>query len=416
MTTIKKIYLLHVVAVFTWLSACNDSAEQAAVQKMPPPPEVSVAEVIAERITEWDEFTGTLQAPEKVELRPRISGYVEKILFKEGALVSAGDILMHIDDRSVRAEISGLQAQLNSAKTQLSLAESEFERAEKLFKRKAISTEIFDARRAEKLRAEASVKSFKSSLDVARLNLSFAKVESPIDGRISRAISTKGNYVTAGQTILTSIVSVNRMHAYFSTDERTYLNYVKRSQATQTDKDKKVYMALVTDEGFPYEGTLDFIDNQINPDTGTILARANFSNDSGVLLPGMFARLRLPGSAPYDAILIDDKAVGTDFNKKFVLVLDDKNIVQYRPVTLGEKISGLRIVHTGIQKGEKIVVEGLQRVRPGSPVTPKSVPMANEKAMAEINANKLASADELNQESDATIVKKVVATSIELEK
>ena len=272
MTTVKKIFFLNVLLTTSvLLSACQDSADQAAVQKMPPPPEVSVAEVIAERITEWDEFTGNLQAPERVELRPRISGYVEKILFSEGALVKAGDILMQIDDRSVRAEISGLQAQLNSAKTQLSLATSEFDRAEKLFKRKAVSTEIFDSRRAEKLRAEASVKSFKSSLDMAHLNLSFAKVESPIDGRISRAITTKGNFVTAGQTLLTSIVSTDKVHAYFSTDERTYLNYVKRVQTDKTPVDKKVYMALVTDEGFPYQGILDFIDNQVNPDTGTIL-------------------------------------------------------------------------------------------------------------------------------------------------
>ena len=403
MVYIKKLFLLSVLSSTVFLAACEEGQKQADAKQMPLP-SVSVAEVVSQTITEWDEFTGRLQAPEQVELRPRTSGYIEKVLFEEGSLVKAGDVLMQIDDRIIRAEIAGLQAQLDSSKTQLALTQSELKRAEQLFKRKAISTEVLDARRAEKQRAEASVKTFQSSLDLVQLNLGFSKIKAPISGRISRAFATKGNYVNAGQTILTSIVSTQNMHAYFTADERTYLSYAKRAKASKSDTKPTVFMALADDQGYPHKGQLDFVDNQINADTGTILARASFDNPSAVFLPGMFARLRVVGSLPYEAILIDDKAVGTDFNKKFVLVLDDSNMVQYRPVVLGEKVAGLRIVHSGLEKGEKIVVEGLQRVRPGTPVKAESVPMASENAMKELNANKLVLEGKDQEKTDKIVV------------
>ncbi len=385
----KKLLLLSIFSITIFLAACEDQSKQAVAKQMPLP-SVSVAEVVSQKITEWDEFTGRLQAIEQVELRPRTSGYIQEIFFEEGSEVKAGDVLMQIDDRIIRAEISGLQAQLDSSKTQLALTQSEFKRAEQLFERKAISTQILDARRAEKQRAEASVKTFKSALDLAKLNLGFSKIKAPIDGRISRAFATKGNYVNAGQTVLTSIVSTQNMHAYFTTDERTYLSYAKRIKSSGGDARPAVFMALADDQGYPHKGQLDFVDNQINADTGTISARALFENKTGIFLPGMFARLRVVGSLPYDAILIDDKAIGTDFNKKFVLVLDENNMVQYRPVTLGEKVAGLRIVHSGLEKGEKVVVDGLQRVRPGSPVNAEAVPMASESALQELGQNTLA--------------------------
>lgn len=387
MFDVKRFSLVIFLSIVLLLAACQDQPEQAAAPQRQLP-SVSVAEVVVQTVTEWDEFTGRLQAPERVDLRPRTSGYIEQVLFEEGSLVKVGDVLIQIDDRSIRADISGLQAQLDSAKTQLSLDQSEFKRAEELFKRQAISTEILDLRRAEKQRAESSVKTFKSSLSRLKLELDFSQIKSPINGRISRAFVTKGNYVTLGQTLLTSIVSTKEMHAYFTADERTYLSYAKRARTSQGGMKPSVYMALTDEKGYPHKGQLDFIDNQINADTGTILARASFSNPNEVFLPGMFARLRIVGSVPHEVVLIDDKAVGTDFNKKFVLALDKENKVQYRSVTLGEKIAGLRIVHTGLNKGDKIVVDGLQRVRPGTPVNAEQVPMASESVLKELSYNK----------------------------
>jgi len=377
---IRNTFLIVVSTVLTMVG-CQEEQSVAKQQ----PAKVSVAEVINQTITEWDEFTGRLQSPHSVELKPRVSGYIEKVHFSEGSEVKEGDFLIQIDDRSFKAEIAGLEAQLNSAKSQLSLAKSGFERAKKLSASKAISDEVLDNRLAQKQSAEAAVNSVKAALDVVRLNLSHARVVAPISGKVSRAIATKGNFVTAGQTVLTSIVSTNEMYAYFSADESTYLNYAELLKEDQQSGSKGnnalVYMALINDDGYPHKGYIDFIDNQIDPNTGTILGRAVFDNKNSLLLPGMFTRLRLTASKAYDAILIDDKSVGTDLNKKFVLVLDKNNTVQYRPVVLGEKIASLRIVLSGLEAKEKIVVNGLQRVRPGTPVSPELVPMANEKAL-----------------------------------
>ncbi len=399
----SKTLLVFGAALF--ISGCNVEQQQQGQQ--PLAPAVSVATVIEQNITEWDEFTGRLQAPQSVELKPRVSGYIEKILFKEGAEVKAGDVLLHIDARSLRAEVSRLQAELSSARSQLSLANSEYDRAKKLLSQKAISNEVVDNRLAQQQRTQATVKSVSAALDIARLNVSYAQVKSPIDGRVSSASATKGNFVNAGQTVLTSIVSTDRMYAYFDADERSYLNQVKlarqadnggAAQVSAEDGGKNlkssnrglikspVYMALVSDQDYPYEGYIDFIDNKVDPETGTIRSRAVFDNTDGLLIPGLFVRLKQIASAPYDAILIDDKAIGTDLNKKFVLVLDENNVVQYRPVVLGTKVSGLRIISSGLQAGEKIVVNGLQRVRPGTPVTPEVVEMANDSILQNLKS------------------------------
>jgi multidrug efflux system membrane fusion protein len=380
--TIQKRFqskILFLMTTFLLIIGCEASDEQGF---QPPPPSVSVAEVISKKITEWDEFTGRLESPQSVELRPRVSGYVEKVFFVEGSKVKAGDLLLQIDDRTLKAEMSGLEAQLNSAKSQLILAKSEYDRAKQLSEKKAISDEILDKRLAQKESAEATVKTVSAELDIVKLNVSHARVVAPIDGQISRAMATKGNYVSAGETILTTLVSTKTMHAYFSADERTYLRYAKMiKNSGKSSSSNTVFMALINDEGYPHKGVIDFIDNQINPSTGTIQGRAVFENNDGLFLSGMFTRLRLTGSEAYDAILINDKAIGTDLNKKFVLVVDAENNAQYRPVVLGEKVEGLRIILSGLKEGEKIVVNGLQRVRPGTPVTPEVVPMADESTL-----------------------------------
>ncbi|MCC2607398.1 efflux RND transporter periplasmic adaptor subunit [Planctobacterium marinum] len=360
------------------VSACGTHAQENTA---PPAPSVSVAEVIEHRLTEWDEFTGRLEAPQNVELRPRVSGYIDIVAFEEGDIVTAGEPLFFIENKPFKAEVRRLEAELMNAHAQKELAISEAKRAENLLAKNAISEEIADSRRAQLKQATARVSSVDAALELARLNLSYTRVEAPISGRVSRATFTKGNYVTAGQSVLTNLASTDKVYAYFDADEQTYLHYVKLaregSRPSSREHENLVLMGLASDKDYPYQGHIDFLDNRVNPSSGTIRGRAVFDND-GQFIPGLFARLKLVGSASYNGILIDDKAIGTDLSNKFVLVLDNDNKVQYRAVTLGEKVNGLRIIKSGLQAGERIVVNGLQRVRPGSAVTPEEVPMAEQ--------------------------------------
>lgn len=379
--TVRTFLLASIAAVV--LAACSqpEAAGAGAAPAAPAAPTVDVATVVEQRITEWDEFTGRLQAPETVALMPRVSGYLDKVFFTEGALVKAGDLLFQIDDRALKADVSRLQAELQSAVSQQKLANSDYQRAEQLRSQKAIAEEILDARRARKDQSASQVAAVKAALTKAELDLSHTQVRAPISGRVSNALITAGNYVQAGQSQLTSIVSTARMYAYFDADEQTYLKYVQLAatgkRGDSRNEASPVLMALSSDSDYRFSGSLDFLDNSINPQTGTIRARAVFSNDDNSLIPGLFAKIKLVGSASYNGILIDDKAVGTDLNNKFVLVVDDKQQLQYRPVTLGEKVGGLRIVTSGLKASETIVVNGLQRVRPTMQVTPNSVKMAS---------------------------------------
>jgi multidrug efflux system membrane fusion protein len=373
------------------LVACG--SEPGAQQPQQMAPAVSVAEVVHQRITEWDEFTGRLEAPESVSLRPRVSGYIDSIAFKEGAIVEAGQPLFYIDDRSFKAEVRRLDAELADANSRLKLAKSSFVRATELAEKQAISDEIFDSRVAELEQAKARLRSTKAAIEIAKLNLSYTKVTAPITGRISRALITAGNLVNAGQTELTSIVSANRVYAYFDADEQTYLKYMalakEGTRPSSREVKNPVYMGLANESDFPNEGYIDFIDNQINPATGTIRGRAVFDNAEDKFIPGLFTRIKLVGSASYDGILIDDKAVATDLGNKYVMVLDGDNKVQYRAITLGEKLNGLRIVKSGLNAGDSIVVNGLQRVRPGAQVVPEIVPMAKTDALEQLQAQQL---------------------------
>lgn len=376
------------VSLITVLTACG-SAESEQQPAAMPAPQVSVATVVNERLTEWDEFTGRIQAPQTVELRPRVSGYVDIVAFKEGSIVNAGDTLFLIDNRQFKAEVKGLKADLLYAQSQLDLAQREHKRAIELSAKQAISAELLDNRMASVQQAKAKVKSVGAALDLAKLNLGYTRVEAPITGRVSNALITQGNYVTAGQSILTSIVSTQKVYAYFDADEQTYLKYSKLAQQGERpnsrDACSPVVMALANDSEFTYSGELDFLDNRVNATTGTIRGRAVFDNQDGSLIPGLFTRLKLVGSASYNGILIDDKAIGTDLNNKFVLVLDEHNTLQYRAVELGEKLHGLRIIKSGLSAGEKIVVNGLQRVRPGAEVTPQNVDMVAQHIIQQIH-------------------------------
>ncbi|MDA7086444.1 efflux RND transporter periplasmic adaptor subunit [Pseudomonas sp. SA3-5] len=371
------------LATLLALSACGKSPE--ATTQMPAA-QVSVAEVIEQPINEWDEFTGRLEAPESVDIRPRVSGLIDRVAFDEGSLVKQGELLFQIDPRPFEAEVKRLQAQLQQARASQARTQSEARRGERLRKSNAISAELADARASAAQEAKAIVAGIQAELDNARLNLSFTRVTAPIDGRVSRAEVTAGNLVTAGQTQLTSLVSTDRVYAYFDADERVFLKYVElaRKAGSQTRDASPVYLGLSNEEGHPHLGQLDFIDNQVNPKTGTIRGRAVFDNSAGAFTPGLYARLKLVGSSIYAATLIKDEAVGTDLGKKFVLVLGADHSVNYRAIELGPKLDGLRIVRSGLAKGEQIVVNGLQRAMPGSIVDPQNVPMADAQTLASL--------------------------------
>lgn len=380
----KSIWIFPLVlASALALSACGQGAQEQAQM---PAPKVSVAEVIEQPINEWDEFTGRLEAPRSVEVRPRVSGYIDKVAFAEGSLVSKGDLLFQIDPRPFEAEVKRLEAQLQQARANQARAANEARRGERLRQNNAISAELADARASAATEARAQVAAIQAQLDNARLNLDFTHITAPIDGRVSRAEITEGNLVGAGESLLTSVVSTDRVYAYFDADERAFLKYIELARQAGVDARgaSPVYLGLSDEDGHPHLGQLDFLDNQVNPRTGTIRGRAVFDNADGRFTPGLYARLKLVGSQPYAAALIKDEAVGTDLGKKFVLVLGEDNSVAYRAIELGPKLEGLRIVRSGLAKGEKIVVNGLQRAMPGATVNPEAVPMADEHTLAQL--------------------------------
>jgi RND family efflux transporter MFP subunit len=348
----------------------------------PAPPEVIVAKVLSKNIIDWDEYTGRFQAIDTVELRPRVSGYIDRILFREGQAVKKGDTLVVIDPRPYQADFDRAKAGVVLAKSQRELAQIEADRVQRLKNSGAVSQEELDERLSALHQQEANVAAAQAALDSASLNLSFTTVRAPIDGQTSRAEVTRGNLVTGGNnggTLLTTIVSTDPIYVYFEGDENAYLRYNELDRAGERPSSRRaanpVRVGLANEEGFPHEGHMDFVDNQINVRTGTIRGRAVLDNKNALFTPGMFARVQLLGSSERDAILIEDRAVGTDQNQNYVLVLGTGNRLEYRAVQLGRAMEGLRIVRKGLKAGDVIVVNGLQRVRPGVQVTPKMVTM-----------------------------------------
>jgi RND family efflux transporter MFP subunit len=358
------------IAFTVILAAC---AKTVAQQGPPPPTQVTVANVIARDIAEWDEFTGRLQAVDSVEVRPRVSGYLSAVRFTEGAMVRKGDPLFQIDPRPFQAEVDRLTAELNRARATVQRANSELERAERLRSENAIANEEHDRRAAFALESAAQVSAVEAALRATELNLEFTQVTAPISGRVSRAIVTEGNLVSSGPgeaTLLTTVVSLDPVYAYFDADEQIYLKYTAGGRRTRASIDGHIRMALAGEDGYPREGQLDFLDNQLDGNTGTIRGRAVFRNTDGRLTPGLFVRLRLAGAGRHHGLLIQDRAVGTDLSKKFVYVVSPQHEIEYRPVLLGPIVDGLRIVRSGLKAGEPVVVNGLQRVGPGAPVEP----------------------------------------------
>jgi multidrug efflux system membrane fusion protein len=376
----KLVYIAAGLAALATVSACE---KPQAAQQERPLTKVSVAEVIQHPVNEWDELTGRLEAPQSVVIRARVSGYIDKIAFEEGELVKKGDLLVQIDPRPFAAEVKRLAAQLERARASAKRADNEAKRGEQLRAGKIIGGEEADARNSTAAEAKAAVAATQAQLDIANLNLSFTEVRAPIDGRVSRAELTEGNLAQADESRLTSVVSTDKVYAYFDIDEAVYLKYENLARQGDLTATAPVYLGLSNEMGHPHQGQMDFVDNQVNPKTGTIRARAVFDNKDGAFTPGLYVRVKLVGSANYTASLINDAAIGTDLGKKFVLVLDKDNKVAYRAIEMGPKLQGLRIVRSGLAKGDKIVVNGLQRVRSGMPVDPQLVPMADEKILAD---------------------------------
>jgi multidrug efflux system membrane fusion protein len=350
-------------------------------QEGPPPlPQVTAAAAVARNVTEWDEFTGRLEAVQSVGVRPRVSGLIATVSFQEGSLVRQGQVLFALDDRPFQAEVAGLRAELAQAAAARDRAASEQRRADRLSTENAMSLEERERRAAAATEASARHEAVAAALRAAELDLEFTKVVSPIAGRVSRALVTRGNLVSGGQgeaTLLTTVVSVDPIYASFDADEQTFLRYGERvrKQGPKGAADLPIQMALADEDTFVRTGTLQFLDNQLDPSTGTINGRAVFKNADRRLTPGLFVRLRLPGTVSYSGVLVEDRAVGTDLDRRFVLVVDGEKKVQSRPVTLGPLIDGLRVVRTGVTAGELVVVNGLQRVRPGAQVNAAIVPM-----------------------------------------
>jgi multidrug efflux system membrane fusion protein len=374
------------------LSGCDDSkaADKPAAQAGPP---ITAAVVVERAINETQEFSGRLEATEHVDIRARVNGFITSVNFKPGSLVKKGDVLFVIDTRPFQAEVSRAEAAASSARAKADLAKLEFVRAERLFADKAVPQRELDEKASGLKELDANTRAAQATLEAARLNLAYSRITSPIDGRVSKAEVTKGNLVD-GSVVLTSVVSHNPIYATFDGDEDTYLRVGRDSQRGAP---VTVRVGLANESGFPHQGKLEFVDNQLDAKTGSVRMRATFDNSDNILVPGLFARVQLSGSdgAKKQAILISDRSVGTDQNRKFVYVVKGDNTAEYRNVTLGPLFDGLRVVRTGIKPGEKIIVNGLQRVQPGSPVTAQLVAMEGDgKPKADVKLASAAAAKE----------------------
>jgi RND family efflux transporter MFP subunit len=372
---------------WAWLGLVGCGADLPAP---PPPPEVTVAKVRAEDMAEWDEYQGEFEAVDAVEIRPRVSGYLDRVAFTEGKEVRKGDVLFEIDPQPYQATMDQRQADLTRARARQSLTERDAERGERLAAVKAISQEEMDTRLTLVSEARAAVAAAEAAVRAAELDLGYTKVRSPVDGRASRAEVTEGNLVTggpAGSTLLTTVVSLDPIYVYFEGDESAYLRYAHLAQRGERPSSRTaanpVQIGLSDEDGFPHKGRMDFVDNRLDQATGTIRARAVVANRDRLFTPGMFARVRLIGTGMRRVTVIPEAAVSTDQDRKFVFVLNPDSTVAYRNVTLGRQVEGeRRIIQEGLKQGEWIVVNGFARIRPGIKVKATTAPVDSVPAVA----------------------------------
>ena len=356
------------------LSGCGSQAAPGSA--MPAPP-VSVARVLEQPVQQWDEYTGRIEAVTSVELRPRVSGYVDRIAFEEGEEVRKGELLFVIDPRPYQATLAQAEANLERARSEARLARAQHERAQSLVEAQAISREEAESRRATAAQGDAAVRAAEAAVATARLDLQFTRVTSPIDGRAGRALVTVGNLAQSDATVLTTVVSLDPVHVHFEGDEQTFLGYRELVRSgDRADSSNPVRVGLAGEEGYPHEGVVDFVDNRVDPATGTIELRAVLPNPDRVFTPGLFARVQLLGREHDKALLVDHKAVLTDQDRTYVYVLGKDNAAVRKDVELGGKAGGLRVVTAGLEAGDRVIVHGVQKVfHPGMQVAPRMIAM-----------------------------------------
>lgn len=368
----RSTLLALVCSLALLLSACDlaPSHAQPAGAGAGGPPPVTVAPVTRRMVEEYEEFSARLAAVEQVEVRARVAGTLERVHFRDGQPVRKGALLFTIDPRPFEAELARNAASLASARTQAELARSELARAELLLPRRAISQQEADQLRAAANNADSSVRAAQAALATARLNLGYTRIAAPIAGRMSRTMVTAGNLVDVGDPVLTTIVSNDPIYAYFDASEADYLKYGQAAAAPRAAPPAR--MGLFNEQGFPHAGRIDFVDNRLNPATGSMQLRAVFDNPDGRFTPGLSARVRLGAGQPYEATLVPERAIATDQTRKIVLVVGPNRVVEAREVKPAALIDGMRVV-SGVKPGEHIIVDGLQRAFPGAPVTPQLV-------------------------------------------
>ncbi|MBY0380335.1 MAG: efflux RND transporter periplasmic adaptor subunit [Xanthobacteraceae bacterium] len=356
------------------LSGCGQGSNQASA---PPPPPVTVAQPVKRVVTDWDEFTGRFDAVQQVQIRNRVTGFVKSIEFKDGDIVHTGDLLYVIDPRQYEAVAEQAQGQLLDAQARVTLAQRELERASSLVKTDAVSQSVVDQRTQQLQTAQAVAVQAEGTLKRAQLDVEFTKVRAPIAGRISRHLVTVGNLVQgseSGATLLTSIVSMDPIHLYFDMDEAVYIKnsrlWFEGKRPSSRDTPNPVQIFLAGDLKPSHQGKMDFIDNRLDVGTGTLRGRAVVDNPDLSILPGQFARVRVLGSAPYEALLLPDSAIATDQSRKIVFVVNDDDTVSAKPVVLGPIDDGLRVVREGLKPTDRVIIEGIQRARIGAKVAP----------------------------------------------
>jgi RND family efflux transporter MFP subunit len=392
----QSVSIWFAAAVFTavilvQLAGCS-RGETATPAATAPAPSVTVATVVSRQISDFDEFTGRFEAVERVEIRPRVSGYIASVNFIQGREVAKGELLFVIDPRPYEAALKQAQAQLEQARSQLTLATSEQDRADKLLAAHAISREELESREAALTQAHANVAGAQAAVDTAALNVSFTRVISPITGVVSRAEITSGNLVTSGQTLLTTVVSVDPIYVSFQAEEQGFLNFMNYARkGDEADVTHPVFVGLANEEGYRHQGAIAFVDNEIEGATGTVRVRGRLANPDHEFTPGMFARIKVTGTKTFPALLVNETSVGTDQGLKYVLRVGRDNTIEYREVKLGPVVDGLQVVREGLNVGDTIVVNGLQHVRPGMTITPQHVAMGEENLKAAPAAKLVAS-------------------------
>lgn len=371
--SLKLLILFFLVTTFSLLSACSSSEGQQAT---PPPPTVTVSAPLEEAVTQYDEFTGRFRAVERVEVRARVDGYLEEIKFQDGQLVEKGEVLFVIDQRPYRIALEQARAELESAQTRVELARKELERAQNLRASGAVSQELIDRRNQEFLSAQSAVSSAKAAVHSAQLDLEFTKVKAPVNGKISENFVSVGNLVSGGlssATLLTRIVSFDPIYFTFEASENKLISYMKNRSFKNNvvaiqDSGQRIQAKLLGEEQFTQQGKIDFIDNEIDQSTGTLLVRAVFPNDSLLLTPGMFAKARFSATGQHRELLIPDKAIASDQSQRYVLTVDDSSRVSRKVVETGSLHNNLRIIERGLTKADRVIINGVSKVRPGQTV------------------------------------------------